>query len=70
MPRSKDTKFLPAYMTEAAQKRVKEFALAQGYRSGSEYLRALIEKDMKEKGQEIDFGLSNWGGGRDKKENE
>ena len=69
MPRKEGVKYLPITLSDSAQEHLKTFAATQGFNSAADYVRSLIEADMKSKGDPIDFGITKWGEGRKKTPN-
>lgn len=65
MPRKEGTKHLQVYMIGEAIEAITEHAKQLGYKTMTDYLRALIEEDMKKHGKTIEFGIERggWRGG-------
>lgn len=68
MPQADTTGRFTVYMSRDAIDQLTKAAKELGFKSGAEYARDLIKRDMEERGQPIDFGLDTWG--RTRKEDE
>jgi hypothetical protein len=62
VPRKATTKYVAVYMSDEAIDTLKTLSKQKGFKAVGEYVRDLIKRDIESEGEEIDFGLDEWGG--------
>lgn len=70
MPRKEGIGSIDIPIAGDARDVVKQVAAAAGYKSMADYVRDLIRRDIESRGHSFDDGLSEWGRGRKKKDDE
>ena len=61
MPKKASTTAIALLMSFENRERINAFAASQGYKVTSDYIRNLIETDMKAKGADIDLSVDRGG---------
>lgn len=61
MPRKADASSITLLISSENREKINAFAASQGFKITADYLRSVIEADMKAKGAEIDLSVDRGG---------